>query len=239
VDTLLTIIQSVCGKVGVPKPLTVVGNVDPRAITFLELAKEELRELCRVKWWGGLTRFGTVNIVAATSQYSLPALYPDFDKLVPSTLYGSTTLLGPRGGLNPAQWADSQKYGSIYGIPGFRMVGNTLYIVPAPTVANTYAFEYKSKQRVLAADNVTYKETFLADDDAPVLDDQLLRLGIAWRYRYSKGLEYAEDFRAYQEAIEQTYAQELAHGNITIGRDRTCEDIALTNGYVPDTGYGA
>jgi hypothetical protein len=82
------------------------------------------------------------------------------------------------------------------------------------------------------------KQTFSADDDLPLLDDDLIYLGVVWRYRYSKGLEYAEDFRIYNEAVEQTYAQSLAHGDVAIGAGRPSEAEVLTEGYVPETGFG-
>lgn len=233
-DNLLTVVNNVCSIVGVPQLLTLVGNVDPRAITMLGLAKEELQELCRAKWWKDLTRFGTVNIVIGTASYNTPA---DFGKLVPSTIYG-TTALPILGAVNPQQWADRQKYGSIYGVPGFRMIGSKIYFAPTPTINDTYAYEYKTKNRCTNAAGTLERETWGADDDLPLLDSYLIQLGIKWRYRYSKGLEYAEDYRVYGEAIEQTYGQELAHGIVTIGRNDAADRV-LTMGYVPEQGYGA
>lgn len=234
VDTLLLIVQSVCEEVGVPPPLTVTSNIDPRAMTMLALAKKELRELGRAKWWPILTRFNTFPTVVAQTVYATPG---DFDKLVPSSMYGTSTKY-VRGAINAPQWADMKRYGSVFGIPGFRMLGSNMNIVPAPTVIETYAYEYKTKYRALAADGVTYKNTFTADDDTPLLDDGLMRLGLAWRYRYSKGLEYAEDFRAYSEAVEQLYAQELAHGELILASTYPDGTNPITDGYVPEQGYG-
>lgn len=233
-DRLLAIVQDVCKEVGVPPPLTVISNVDPRALTFLALARKELRELGRAKWWATLARFATFNTVVSQTGYATAA---DFDKLVPSSIYGTSTKY-MRGAINSPQWADMQRYGSIYGIPGFRMLGTQISIVPAPTVVETYAYEYKTKNRALAADAVTYKTTFTADDDTPLLDDGLIRLGITWRYRYSKGLEYAEDFRAYGEAVEQYYAQELAHGDLILASTLPDGVNPITDGFVPQQGYG-
>lgn len=233
-DTLLTIVKDVCEEVGVPAPLTVISNVDPRAMTFLALAKKEVRELGRAKWWPSLIQFTTFPTVIAQVAYATPA---NFDKLVPSTIYGQSTK-NVRGALSPPQWADMQRYGSVYGIPGFRMLGDTINIVPAPTAVETFAYEYKRTERVLAADGVTYKNTFTADDDMPLLDDGIIRLGITWRYRYSKGLEYAEDFRMYAEAIEQQYAQELGHGELILASTFPSGTNPITDGYVPEQGYG-
>lgn len=234
VDSLLTIITDVCEEVGVPPPLTIFGNTDPRAMTFLALAKKEVRELGNDKFWNELTRFTTFNTVVSQQTYTTPA---DFDRLVPATMYG-TSNVRVNGALNPQQWADYSRYGAIYGVPGFRMIGRSIKIVPAPVVVETYSYEYRSKNRVFASNGTTEKETWTADDDIPMLDAGLIRLGLTWRYRYGKGLEYAEDFRTYGEAKEQIYAQQLAHGTLILGSN-TRDISPLTEGFVPETGYGA
>ena len=46
--------------------------------------------------------------------------------------------------------------------------------------------------------NGDFKDSLEYDDDIPLIDSRLLKLGTRWRYLHSKGFNYAEDFRAYE-----------------------------------------
>jgi hypothetical protein len=47
----------------------------------------------------------------------------------------------------------------------------------------------------------TYSYDLVADSDIPLFDSRVLKLGAKWRFLNSKGLEYAEIFRAYEKRI--------------------------------------
>ena len=46
------------------------------------------------------------------------------------------------------------------------------------------------------------------DDDYPLLDSNLITLGVIWRWKKSKGLEYAEDFDTYEAAVSDAMARD-------------------------------
>ena len=47
------------------------------------------------------------------------------------------------------------------------------------------------------------KETFSQDNDTFALPERLLTLGLIWRYRSQKGLDYSEDLATYGNALAQ------------------------------------
>jgi hypothetical protein len=71
-----------------------------------------------------------------------------------------------------------------------------------PTPSGTATFPYISKYIVRNVGG-TAQETFTADTDTFILPERLLTLGLIWRYRSQKGLEYAEDLATYSKALEQ------------------------------------
>ena len=234
--TLLGIARDAMGEVGVPLPSSIAGSTDPRAVSLLALAKRELYTLSTRKWWPCLIYSTTFNTVVGQEQYDLPV---DFGALVPATHYINSRPEELRGSLGPHDWSRDKAYGSIFSIPGFRIFGATkkVSIVPVPTAVETYGYEYRTKYFATAAGTGSGKETFTSDDDTPVVPGDLIKLGIVWRYKRSRGFDYAEDFREYQEMVEQQYAQMLGSGILTVGKPDHIQ--TMTDGYVRDRDFGA
>ena len=90
----------------------------------------------------------------------------------------------------------------------FRQRGNDLLMMPIPNAGDTYAFEYICNTPVVDANGTTFRTKFLADDDEALLDEEAVTLGIIWRFKKAKGLDYAEDFRTYQMQVHQLKARD-------------------------------
>lgn len=234
-ETLLALCTRVCETIGIDAPVSIVGAGSARAKSTLALANKEIRMLKLGRFWPALTRFGTINTVNGTDNYAVPS---DFDCLVPDTVYPSTGAR-VRGADNPGDWAVGKSALSLRDYPSFRIYGNPkkFYFVPTPSVVQAITFEYKSKYPILSAVS-SEKERFTADDDTIILDEDLFELGLTWRMKHARGLDYAEDFREHTEKVDQRYAQALATGVVTIG-NRGIVDEPLTDGYVPEVGFGA
>jgi hypothetical protein len=83
---------------------------------------------------------------------------------------------------------------------------------------------YLSDQWIIDTNGVTTKNIWSADTDMPRMDDQLFLLGGRWRWKQSKGLEYAEDFITYENQLQQS-----------IATDRTPRPISTAR-VIPDEG---
>ena len=51
----------------------------------------------------------------------------------------------------------------------------------------------------------SHTDTFTtsADTDTGILDEELMTLGLKWRWKKSKGLDYAEDFSSYEIRVQK------------------------------------
>lgn len=83
---------------------------------------------------------------------------------------------------------------------GWIILGGAFKFFPAPSGVAT--FPYISKYIVTGSDLVA-KETFSQDNDTFALPERLLTLGLIWRYRSQKGLDYSEDLATYGNALAQ------------------------------------
>jgi hypothetical protein len=77
------------------------------------------------------------------------------------------------------------------------------------------AYEYFSVNWAVGIDTIS-KAEFTADTDTTVLPERIFQLGLRWRFRKSKNLDYAEDFRTYETEVQKLMARDDAPGTIDI-----------------------
>jgi hypothetical protein len=227
--TLLSICRSVTDAVGLQRQSVIVTSQDQLARQLLELATQTLEELSLMDW-PILMRAGTVTTVVDQTQYALPA---DFEHQIGDTFYASARYEQLRGQLTPGQWALQRNALPDLGRFKFRIFGNPLKIniIPAPQVVEDFVYEYKTSNRT------TSGATYTADTDVSLVPEELVKKGLQWRIRRAKGLDYTEEFNAYENAYKLRLAQQMQFGSIPVAV-RSGQDAPLTNGYVPETGFG-
>jgi hypothetical protein len=230
---LLEMAVDVMGEVGVPPPVSLFGNTDPRAVSLLALFKREVRNSSLSRTWPSLVVRASFDTVANQEQYALPV---GFDSLIPDTVFISNRPARVMGSLDPVAWSTYKSYGSALGVPSFRVLSSNILINPIPTGVETYNYEYKTNL-VVVSSTLVGKPTFTADDDSTVLPTALIRMGVVWRYKRSRGLDYADDFVEYNRMVEQRFAQMAATGTLLLGNTTTIDN--LTDGYVRDRNFGA
>lgn len=118
------------------------------------------------------------------------------------------------------------------------VVKRGIVIAQTPTVADNMILEYKTNLTAFAAAG-TAKELMTLNGDTTRLDENLIELGIKWRWLKSRGLDYGEEYRSYYEAVDTRYAQDLTLPSVPLAPRRITHDLGpMTDGYVPDRGYG-
>lgn len=232
---LLAIAQRVTDEVGLPRPTAVATASDQLSRQLFALANATLEDLGD-KDWPCVSHTFNFDTVVNQQSYDTPN---GFRRLLPDTMYNQANQSGVDGSLTPQMWQQSrtQTLNSTNSKYQFRFAGNPLQIklTPTPQIVETLWVDYIGTERVTAEDS-TLKELFTADTDTPLFPDILVRMGLKWRIKHAKGLDYSEDYNAYQAAVNQKYAQECAFGSVAITR-RTGEDV-LMDGYVPENGFG-
>jgi hypothetical protein len=82
--------------------------------------------------------------------------------------------------------------------PIWRLFGDNIEIWPALDSGEVVRYEYRTARWILDNDGVTTKARWTADTDNTLVPERLLVLGLVWRWKQNKGLEYSEAFRSYQ-----------------------------------------
>lgn len=197
--SLLSVIQYVCGRTNVPVPASVLGTTDPQVLQMLRLLEEEGNDLAQRGPWQALTCEATHTTTATIDQGAFTSIATNgFRYIKNGTFWDRTDTLPVLGPVSDQDW---QRFQAIP-ISGpryrYRIRGGRLLVNPTPAASHTWAFEYLSKNWILSADGLTYKQYFTLDTDTILLPEELVLQGLRWRWKKEKGLEYAEDFRTYE-----------------------------------------
>ena len=214
--SLLSLVQSVARRVKVPAPVSVVNSTDPNVLQLWELANEEGKELARAKDWQALV---TEGLFTTLNQQTQPGAIPnDLRSFIPDTFWNRTTnrqLIGP---VTAERWAQLVAFPSI-SAPNmaFRERGDAFLAFPVPPAGQTVAYEYVSNAWAQNAAGVA-QTSLMQDTDTAVLDEDLIALGVRWRFRSANGLDYAEDFRTYETQKAQAMARDGSSTALSIGR---------------------
>lgn len=215
--TLLTIVQDACDLLSIPRPDTVVASTDQQVRQLFALANEEGRGQADSFDWQAMRGEHTFVTVASANQSS--AIPADLDHFVSNSFFNRTTRRSVIGPITPQQWQAIQAQPQLNRVfLAFIERSGQFLITPTPTAGEMIAYEYISKNWARSALGVPQAQ-FLADDDENYLDDNLFRLGIRWRFLKSKGLDYAEDFRTYQEYIARKQARDGGNSMISTTGD--------------------
>lgn len=169
-----------------------------------DLANEVARDIAEGHEWRALLK--TVTVPSGTSDIALP---DDFDRM--------SSLSGVGAFLDAGEWA------SDYGRGWVILDGRIRF---RPQLSGNETLVYVSSNYALK-DGVEAPE-FSADNDQFRLPDSLLTLGLIWRWKAQKGLEYAEDMANYNIALSR--AQVRDRGPFSIGYPRTIRgyDVGLS-----------
>jgi hypothetical protein len=214
--SLLTVANDVCDIIGMERQVAIALGSGGDARQLYRLAKLELSELSRRTSWQRLTKENVFTAVASASQPT--AIPTDFLFVVNETLYNRTQDHDVFGPVSPREWqllVGNSSAGVLTEV--FRIRGNLLYLYPTPTAGDSYAYEYVTSYLAIDAGGSAEKTTYANDGDVAKLDEELIRLGVVWRWKNLKGLDYAEDFRTYEMQVANSIARD--GGKRTISMD--------------------
>jgi hypothetical protein len=214
--TLLTTINRCQDWLSLPRSAVVATSTDDNVRTLLSLAQEEGKELARRCEWQAITKEKTFTSIAAVSQTG--AIPTDFDRIVNESMFNRTRKRRVVGPLTSQEWQAQLGVVASVLTDAFRIRGDAILLTPTPPAGDTYAYEYVSLNWCQTSGG-TGQTAWAADTDTGILSEDLMGLGIRWRFKKSRGLDYAEDFRTYQMEVNQAIARDGGKRTIDMSGD--------------------
>lgn len=231
--TLLTICQDAADRIGLPKPASVISSTDQTTVELLAFAKQEGIELMKAVPWEELTTEATFTTTATAAQSgSIPS---DWDRFLNDSMFNRTQQKPMLGPITGQQWQERQAYATASAINyWWRVRGGEILITPTPAAGETIAFEYISNKWVLDTDGTTAKSAFSADTDTTRIPEELVTLGVIWRFLKAKGLEWQTWFQQYQDQIKRGSTNQMGSPTLNASSGRS---YFVPN--IPETGFGS
>lgn len=214
--TLKTILDEVCDEIGIGRPTTYFGNTDPTARQLVALAQTEGKDLARRTRWENLVREVTHVTLAAEDQGAIATLAPGYRSFINRTQWNRSKQWVMNGPDTPQIWQMRKATANTGTFNNFRLRGGRLLITPAAPAGETIAFEYNSLY-FCEAGSGTDQTAWAADTDLPLLDEFLIKLGLIWRFRRAKGLDYGEAFALYEARVVDAIGQDGAAAILDMG----------------------
>ncbi len=221
--SFLTLIQGSAKRLGLSNPASAYNATDNQVVQLVALAQQEGVELAEGFDWKILTKEKTFTGTAADAQTG--ALASDYDRMVPETFFNRTKKRPVFGPISPQDWQFTQAVVASTLVESFRIRGTSLLITPTASVSDTYGYEYISNQWCQSSGAVM-QSAWAADTDTGILSEEVMTLGIVWRFLRAKGFDYAEAFRTYEMAKARANMKDgggkrrLNHGTRTTGYAR-------------------
>lgn len=219
--TVATIIADATDRIAITLSGTAVfTNNGDTARQMRALLNQEGKELTRRGTWQAMTREKVFSSLAQEIQTG--ALPTDMDHILNETFYNRTRKRQVTGPLSPRDWQAQKSIIATVLYDSYRIFGGQIHMIPVPPLNDQYAFEYITKNYALD-DGGIEKAAFSADTDTSYLDEELLTLGVIWRFLKAKGFDYSEAFRTYELQVSQAlnrdgskrtinFAQEVNYG---------------------------
>jgi hypothetical protein len=215
--TILTACQSAALRLLGKKPTSIFSSTDTFEMELAELANETATTIAKGHDWQALTKLATNTGDGSTVAFDLPT---DYDRMtkdgnVHSHLY-QTALFRRVKDLD--EWIYLNDLLATATPGNWIILGAQMQILPAMASNETARFYYVSNKIVNAAG--TPQTSFTADTDAFILPERLITLGLIWRWRSQKRMEYAEDMQNYELALSEEISRDKGARILTSGRQR-------------------
>jgi len=212
-------VLSACQKAAIrligKKPTTFFSSNNAFELEIQDLATEVATDIAKSYDWRSLTVLNQFQGDGVETSFPMPA---DYDRM---TISGdvhaknwNTWRYNRAYSLD--QWLDFQS-GLAQVSPGsWIILGGEMQFSPAITGGEQAQFYYISKNVVQAQDG-TRKPEFTTDTDSFVLDERLLTLGLIWKWREQKRLDYSGDKENFDLALDEATGRERGARIIRVG----------------------
>jgi hypothetical protein len=216
--TLKTVVDSAAIRVIGNAPAAVMASQEQIAIEMRDLVNDVAVSIAESYDWRDLTKLAEFVGDGVQTAFPIPS---DYDRMTVNN--GIRDMKNwfwgyfPFDSVNDYLMMKSNGF-SLLSPGGWIILNEKFNFVPAPH--GTAEFPYISSN-IVQANSGTLKPSFTADDDEFVLSERLLTLGLIWRYKAQKGLDYTEDLATYEEDLSQKQTRDRGQRSVRHGMTNT------------------
>lgn len=213
--TVLSAAQDATGYLVGRRLTALFSSTDQLAVEMAALSNEAASDIAKSTDWQRLTKLHTVTGDGTNEAFALPS---DYDRMTLGTDVHSSTWFERRyvNAETLDRWLDLKILAP--GIPpGYWIIlDGEFHVLPIMASGDAANFFYQSNAIVKPATGAN-KAAFNTDSDSFVLDERLLKLALIWRWKALKRMDYQEDMRNYEIALEQEQTRDRGSRKVRSG----------------------
>lgn len=207
--SLLTMCQDAALLVGLAEPSAIISSTEETSQQLRALAQQEGDELSRAHDWRTLKVQAEITGDGSTEYWDLPS---DWDRQLPGDALWlddspQLPLVGP---ITDEDMLAMKAATANPSRPVWRYFGNQVQVWPILSSSQVVKLEYRSSHWISSSDGATVRSRWSADTDYALCPERIMTLGLVWRWKRAKGLDYSEEFESYQ--MEKTKAMRTDGG---------------------------
>lgn len=218
---------------GFDVPTTFYGNSNLTATLCVALANREGKTLEKELRWQELVSEHTFNTSNGTATYALPTDFRAFANMAQWDRTNSWRMSGPTPSV-VWQWLKSGISVASTSTKWFMVRGSLFTIYPTPTATESIYFDYYSRKWITKQSDSSSLTDWSADLDTSKIDEDLITLGLKWRFLQAKGMPYEPEYREYESVKEHLREDNGGRGLISL----STPSFGGLGGNLPDTGFG-
>jgi hypothetical protein len=222
--SLLQIVQDAMVEVGLSSPTSATGSFDPIVLQMVQIANREGRSLAARHSWTALVAEGSFATVATEIQTSVNTAAPGYERVLNDTMWNRDLRRPVFGPLQVQRWEQLKAMVLAGPWNQFKIEQGNILFIPVPTAGQHIYFAYVSKNWVTVGSGPTSGQTsdrWVTDADTSLLDENLITLGLIWRWKKAKGFAYAEDFQEYERQVMDKIGRDGSRDVLQMGDMKT------------------
>lgn len=213
--SVLTLINDVTRLLFSTSTTAVINSEDENVIKLTSLLSIEGDELSKAHGWRKLKQRGTITGDGVSTYFAIPE---DFTRFAPGeVLWEVGGLWQTLRHVSDEEMLAIQSDSVSLLRPVWRFYDDDIEFYPVIPDGQVLNLEYRSEYWVTDSAGAVGKARPTADDDIFRLPENLLKLGLIWRFRQDRGLNYDEDFRSYQNALSRYTFNDAPRSTLRIG----------------------
>ena len=237
--SLLSIVQGAALRCNLKVPSQAFSSTDDNVLQMVAFVQDTGRELVERADWNTLKKTFQVTGDGTTTVFPLPSdwmrLCPSDKSPVGALVSLSRPTIPLRGPVNDEALNQIKALTAFPAYPVWRLIGKNLEIWPAIASGEIVRTSYFSKAFVVSAANGSYLQSFSSDNDTSLIEEDTLMKGAIWKWKRAKGLDYAEEFRAYEVSVDRNAGQQDSGRVVSTSTVTTVDDTFWPGqiGYTP------
>jgi hypothetical protein len=199
-----------------------MGSAEETWLQMVEWAQETIDDLALRHDWRALHSTYAITGDGTTTDFALPSDFSRLSKMPALSRDGSTSSFWAVGPLTAPEWISATSLQVISTRPAYQIEGGYVKFHSAPADDEAYTLSYQSSKPIYQVGSGTPGNIaeWTYDTDTARISERLIRLGLVWRWKAAKGLDYAEALSSFERMLETEashdwglMARDLAHGD--------------------------